>query len=211
MKFLEIVEQLFAHYGYLVLLVGLPLDAIALPIPPGNTTLTYTGYLSYKGVLQWLPAIGAAVMGSVLGMTATYLIGYKLGSPLIERYGKWLSLKPELIEKTRTAYQKYGNNLLLISYFMPGIRQFIGYFVGILRIPYRTFAIYAYTGSILWVVSFFAIGYVFGDQWQAVFTLVEQYLKYVFIGGVSLLVGMLLFKWRNQFQPKPDKIEGETE
>lgn len=87
---LELIEQLFAQYGYLVLLIGLPLDAIAFPIPPGNTTLTYTGFLFYKGVLDWLPALAAAFGGSVLGMTITYGIGYKLGMPVVERYGKWL-------------------------------------------------------------------------------------------------------------------------
>lgn len=47
---MEMIERLFAQYGYLVLLIGLPMELIALPIPPGNSTLAYTGYLSYKNV-----------------------------------------------------------------------------------------------------------------------------------------------------------------
>ena len=49
---MEIVERLFAQYGYLVLLIGLPIELIASPIPPGNSTLAYTGYLSFKNVLN---------------------------------------------------------------------------------------------------------------------------------------------------------------
>jgi membrane protein DedA with SNARE-associated domain len=196
MKLLDLVEQLFAQYGYLVLLIGLPLDAIALPIPPGNTTLTYTGYLSYKGVLDLLPAVGAALGGAMLGMTITFWIGYKLGMPLIDRYGKWLFLKPEHLEKTRKYYEKYGNNLLLISCFIPGIRQVIGYFAGIIRVPFRTFALYAYMGSTLWVIVFVGIGYYFGDQWQLVLEWVEHFFKYIFIGLFVVLVSFLLYKWR---------------
>lgn len=202
MKLLEIVEQLFADYGYLVLLIGLPLDAIALPIPPGNTTLTYTGYLSYKGVLHWLPAAVSAYAGAIIGMTVTYWIGYKFGQPLIDRYGHRLLLKPVHMEKTKKAYEKYGNKLLMFSFFMPGFRQFIGYATGIIRIPYRTFALYAYTGAALWVIVFTGIGFVFGDQWKAVLIWVEQSLKYLTIGLIIVLTIFLIVKWRKRVKQK---------
>ncbi|MFD0715017.1 DedA family protein [Paenibacillus sp. GCM10027626] len=198
MKLLELVEQLFAQYGYWVLLLGLPLDAIALPIPPGNTTITYTGFLSYSGVLFWLPAIAAAIAGSIIGITVTYLLGYRLGNPLIERYGKWLFLKPEHIEKTRKYYDKYGNKVLLFSYFIPGLRQFIGYFVGIIRIPYRTFALYAYSGAAIWVVVFFSIGFFFGDQWPLIQSLLERYLKYIVIAAGALIIIYIIIKRRSR-------------
>lgn len=200
MKFLGLIEQLFAQYGYLVLLLGLPLDVIALPIPPGNTTMTYTGYLSYKGMLRWAPAMLSAWVGSIIGMTITYWIGYKLGTPIIERFGKLLFLKPHHLDKTRSYYEKFGNKLLLVSFFLPGIRQFIFYFVGIIRIPFRLFALYAFTGSALWVVVFFGIGYLFGDQWQAIFMWVEHFLIYAMIGACAVLAGVLLFKWRNRWK-----------
>ncbi|WP_027091705.1 DedA family protein [Cohnella thermotolerans] len=212
MQALDLIERLFAHYGYLVLLFGLPLDAIALPIPPGNTTLTYTGYLSYKGVLALLPALGAAFAGSIMGMTITYWLGYKLGMPLIERYGKWLFLKPEYVEKTRTFYDKYGNRLLLFSYFVPGVRQFIGYFAGIIRVPFRTFAWYAYIGSAVWVAVFVGIGYGFGEQWQLIFGWVERSLKYVSLGLVVLLAAILALKWnKRRLKARLRKLEGEAD
>jgi membrane protein DedA with SNARE-associated domain len=195
MNVFEIVEQLFEKFGYLVLLLGLPLDFIALPIPPGNSTLTYTGYLSYKGVLNWFLALIMAYAGSIIGVTITYSIGYKLGVPLIERYGKLLSLNSSSLDKTLKYYDKYGHKLLLIGFFIPGLRQFIGYFIGIVRIPYKAVALYAYAGLALWVIGFFFIGFAFGEQWQRVFLLVENYLKYVFSVLGFILVCSLLIKW----------------
>ncbi|GLI05561.1 alkaline phosphatase [Paenibacillus tyrfis] len=195
MNLLQVVQQLFEQYGYFVLLIGLPLDFIALPIPPGNSTLAYTGYLSFKGVLSWLPAFAAALTGAFIGVTVTYWIGHKVGMPLIERYGKWLSLKPSHVEKTRRYYDKYGDRLLLIAFFVPGVRQFIGYFIGIIRVPYRKVVIYAYAGTTLWVASFFAVGYVFGEQWEQMFMLIERNLKVFFIGLGCIAVGFLLFRW----------------
>ncbi|NEN81491.1 DedA family protein [Paenibacillus elgii] len=195
MNLLQVVQQLFEQYGYFVLLIGLPLDFIALPIPPGNSTLAYTGYLSFKGVLSWLPAFAAALTGAFIGVTVTYWIGHKVGMPLIERYGKWLSLKPAHVEKTRRYYDKYGEKLLLIAFFIPGIRQFLGYFIGIIRVPYRKVVIYAYAGTTLWVASFFAVGYVFGEQWEQMFMLIERNLKMFFIGLGCVAAGFLLFRW----------------
>ena len=198
MNLIHIVERLFEQYGYFVLLIGLPLDFIVLPIPPGNSTLTYTGYLAYKGIMDIVPAILAALTGAILGVTITYGIGYKLGMPLIDRYGKWLSVKPSLVQKTRLYYDKYGNKLLFISFFIPGIRQFIGYFIGIIRVPFRTVVIYAYMGTCFWVMAFFAIGYIFGEQWHYVFSLVEQYLKILFIVAGCILIGFFISKWWNR-------------
>ena len=191
MDLIGLVEQLFHEYGYLVLLIGLPLDFIALPIPPGNSTLAYTGYLASKDVLHGLSAIMMALAGSIIGVTITYVIGYKVGMPLIERYGRWLFPKQELVEKTRRYYDKYGDRLLLVGFFIPGVRQFIGYFIGIIRVPYRKVLLYAYTGVALWVIAFFSIGYFFEEQWQYMFSIIEQYLKFFFI-GVAVLAGVWL-------------------
>lgn len=195
MNLIDVVERLFDQYGYYVLLIGLPLDFIALPIPPGNSTLTYTGYLVYLGLLKALPAYLFALTGAILGVTITYKIGYRFGTPLVDRFGKWLSIHPEFLEKTRRRYDKYGDKLLLYVFFVPGVRQFIGYFIGIIRLPYRTVMTYAYAGTAIWVTVFFLIGYVFGEQWKQVFEIVERSLTRTFIFLGILFVLYHLIRW----------------
>ena len=175
---LEWLERVFDQYGYLVLLIGLPVDFIALPLPPGQTTLAYTGYLISRGTLAPVAAILSAFFGASIGVTATYTIGYQAGARLLERFGKRLMIRPDVLEKTRGYYERYGNRFLFASFFLPGVRQFAGYAVGMLKVPYRTFAIYAYAGAACWTGAFIAIGYAFGEQWEAVFLLVERYLVY---------------------------------
>lgn len=195
MNLIDVVERLFDQYGYYVLLIGLPLDFIALPIPPGNSTLTYTGYLVYLGLLEWLPAYLLALTGACLGVTITYAIGYRFGSPLVDRFGRWLFIHPEFLEKTRKRYDRYGDKLLLFVFFVPGVRQFIGYFIGIIRLPYRTVATYAYGGTALWVTTFFFIGFIFGEQWKQVFNIVEKSLTRTLILIGIVFVLYQLAKW----------------
>mgnify|MGYP001058603014 CR=1 FL=1 len=198
MQVLEVVEKLFAQYGYLVLLFGLPLDFIASPIPPGNSTLTYTGYLSHRGILVPFRALTLAFAGACIGFTVTYLFGYKVGNPLIERYGKWLMLKPEYVHKTRRYYDKYGDKLLLVGFFIPGLRQFLGYFLGIIGVPIHKVLLYAYPGIALWVLAFFGVGYFFADEWQQVFHLVERYLLVFSLAAAAVLLVFLVYKGRRR-------------
>jgi membrane protein DedA with SNARE-associated domain len=195
------LERVFDQYGYLVLLIGLPVDFIALPLPPGQTTLAYTGYLISRGTLAPVAAILSAFFGASIGVTATYTIGYQAGARLLDRFGKRLMIRPEVLEKTRGYYERYGNRFLFASFFLPGVRQFAGYAVGMLKVPYRTFAIYAYAGAACWTGAFIAIGYAFGEQWETVFLLVERYLVYfgVAIGLViAAYVAIQLYRRRRK-------------
>ncbi|RTR31432.1 DedA family protein [Robertmurraya yapensis] len=208
---MDIVERLFAQYGYLVLLFGLPLELIALPIPPGNTTLAYAGYLSYKHVLELLPTFAAAYSGTILGITTTYWIGNKLGLPLIEKYGKWFFLKPKHFMKAKLAYEKYGKKMLLFGFFLPGVRQINSYFAGITHVPFCTFVLYAYTGTALWVSVFIGVGYVFGNQWQLVFTWIEHFFSFILIILCCTIAILLLLKWRNWLRGRRGIHQGELE
>lgn len=204
MEVLKWLEGVFDAYGYLVLLLGLPLDFIALPLPPGQTTLAYTGYLASQGILPLLPAALAAFAGAALGVTITYGIGYHAGARILEKFGRRLFLKPEHLEKAREQYRRYGNRFLLASFFIPGVRQFAGYAVGTLRVPFRTFAPYAYAGAAAWTAAFVGIGYFLGDQWQSVLAAVER--NFAILIAVAVIAGLVFFMIRKFRKPAPPGI-----
>jgi len=191
------IEQLFHEYGYFVLFFGLLLEFIALPFP-GETTMAFAGYLSYMGKLNWMILIIVAFLGTTIGMTITYFVGHAVGMPFIRKYGKWFFLSTAKIEKTEKWFGKYGNGLIFIGYFIPGVRHFTGYFAGIIRLPFRKFAIYAYTGALFWVIVFIWLGKFFGPQWNRIFKLVEHNAVYVAIGVIVILVIILLIKYRKR-------------
>ncbi|MDP4098323.1 DedA family protein [Paenibacillus sp. P96] len=197
MDVLEWIGHLFESYGYSVLFVGLLLEFIALPFP-GETTMAYSGYLSYTGALNYYLLIILAFLGTTIGMTITYWIGRKAGLPFIQRFGKWVLLRPDKLEKTQSWFQKYGNGLIFIGYFIPGVRHFTGYFAGIIALPFRKFAAYAYSGALFWVILFISIGKVFGPQWDAVFHLAEMYAVRIvaFAGAVITIIVLIRYRQR---------------
>lgn len=211
MEVLRWIQLLFEEYGYLVLFIGLMLECIALPFP-GETTMAYAGYLSYLGSLHfgWLIIMG--FLGTTIGMTITYFIGLKAGLPFLNRFGKWILLSPRKLEKTRRWFGKYGQSLVFIGYFIPGVRHFTGYFSGINALPFRKFALYAYSGALLWVILFLSLGKIFGPQWQVVFHLAEMYLLWIVAAIVIILLIFTLYRFRKRIhfgkliKPRKDRM-----
>lgn len=177
------------QFGYIVLFIALLLELLALPLP-GEVLMSYTGFLVYKGDLNWILSILIAGFGSCLGMTISYWIGYKLGKPFFEKYGYRVHLGPKRLESTSLWFSKYGNKLLIIAFFIPGIRHITGYFSGITRLPYRTYAIFAYTGAFLWVTVFISLGKILGPQWEMFHSSIK---KYLIIGGIAIAIIIIVY------------------
>ncbi|GGO09001.1 hypothetical protein GCM10010969_39030 [Saccharibacillus kuerlensis] len=194
MQLFEMIQKLFEHYGYLVMFLGLFLEFIALPFP-GETTMAYAGYLSYKGLLRFDLLLLVAFLGTTIGMSITYFIGKKAGLPFLRRFGGWFFKESKLI-KTQTFFNKYGPALIFFGYFIPGVRHFTGYLAGIMNIPFKKFGAYAFSGALFWTVLFIGLGKVFGPQWSVAFKLAERYAIWIISILVLMLLVFLIFKYR---------------
>lgn len=183
------ITEWLDQYGYIVLFLGLMLELVALPVP-GEVLMSYSGFLVFSGKLNWLLAILTAALGSSAGITIAYLVGAKLGTPFFRKYGHRIHLGPDKLEKTSQWFTKYGNKMLIIGFFIPGVRHITGYFSGITRIPYKSFAPFAYIGALLWTSVFISLGKVLGPKWEEFHGSIK---KYLLIGGAVIVAGLLVF------------------
>lgn len=180
---------LLINYGYIVLFLTLMLEVIALPMP-GGLLMTYCGYLVYQNKLNWALSILVAGLGASIGMTIAYLIGRLVGSDFIEKYGNYVHLGPKRMEKVSKWFNQYGNKLIIIAFYIPGVRHITGYFSGIAKIRYREFAFYAYIGAFLWATVFISLGKIVGPKWDKYHGLLTKYsiIIGVIIGSIMLII-----------------------
>ncbi|AIY05398.1 hypothetical protein Plano_1433 [Planococcus sp. PAMC 21323] len=194
------------QYGYIVLFVALLLEMFAFPVP-GEILMTYSGFLVYQHNLNWGYSILAAAIGTSIGMTTSYFIGYKVGAPFFIKYGTYFHMGPLKMEKTSLWFNKHGNKLLIIAYFIPGVRHITGYFSGIVRVPFRIFALYAYMGAFLWVSLFITLGKILGPQWEQFHTSIKTYLIVAsFIAAVILTVIYTYKKYKKEIKDLAIKL-----
>jgi len=191
------LEQMFEQYGYWLLFLGLLAESVALPFP-GELAMAYASHLADGGHLALWAVYAVVFAGATVGTTITYALGRKLGLPFFERYGKFIFLSPARIANMQTWFAKYGTKLLLVSYFIPGLRHFTGYLSGMLHIRLRTFLLFNHTGALLWVLVYCTIGYLLGDNWERGIHLVSKYsLRAGICAAVVLIVYLAVKKMRS--------------
>ncbi len=185
---IETITYWLENYGSLTLFVLLALGIIALPVPE-ETLLTITGVWLSKGLFA-NPSITvlAAILGSMCGITVSYLLGRNLGHFLLHKYGSWIGITESRLEKAHNWFDKYGKWSLFFGYFIPGVRHFTGISAGITELQYKHFALFAYFGAALWVSTFLSIGYFFGDYWTSLFEVIEDEIE----GSVTLFIAALI-------------------
>jgi membrane protein DedA with SNARE-associated domain len=76
----ELFSQLFSSYGYIVLYLYFTIDTLGIIIP-SKSVLSFLGILIVNNVLEFLPVLITAISGSLTGVSLSYVIGKKIGSP----------------------------------------------------------------------------------------------------------------------------------
>jgi membrane protein DedA with SNARE-associated domain len=185
---MEQALQWISQYGYFGIFALLVLGIVGLPVPD-ETLLTFAGYLIYRGQLHPIPAYGAALAGSMCGITVSYTLGRLTGYLLVEKYGAKLHIKMERVERIHAWFRRAGGFTLTFGYFVPGVRHLTAYVAGASELEAPAFAFFAYSGAALWTASFITLGYFLGEQWNRV-TAVSDKLVLGAV-GVAVLAGAI--------------------
>ncbi len=190
-KVLGFIIESFNQYGYIVLLIALILELIAFPLP-GESLMTYCGYVIYQGKMNLVISILIATLGVSIGITLSYFIGKILGRTFFEKYGHYIHIDKNRLDKISIWSERYGNKLLIVSYFIPGVRHVTGYFSGITEVSYKKFAANAYLGAFIWTTTFISLGKFIGSNWEKYHFLFE---KYLLIGSliISIIIIVIYF------------------
>jgi len=186
------------HYGYGLIFIALFLEMLALPLP-GEMMMSYTGLFVFEGKLSFLLSLLSASVGVTAGITLSYWIGYRLGQPFIQKYGHRVHLGEDQLLRLNVWFGKYGNKLLFIAYFIPGIRHITGYFCGVTRMPFRQYALYAYSGALFWVSLFITLGRVLGPKWEVYHQTVNHYM--MIFGLASALLTLMIYVYHKYKRP----------
>lgn len=186
---MEYLFQWVSTYGYVAIFALLVFGIVGLPIPD-ETLLVFSGYLIWKGHLSPVPTVVTAFLGSICGITLSYFMGRTLGLGFIHKWGRYIHVTEDRLARVHRWFDRIGHWALFIGYYIAGVRHFTAVVAGTSSLEYRSFAIYAYTGGLVWVCTFLGIGYYFGDHWQQVIETVHENL---ILASIVLITGGLVY------------------
>lgn len=153
-----LLDLLIAH-GVPMLFLLQALGVFGVPMP-AELVLTVSGALVRRGELDGPGVLGAAIAGSLTGVTLSYALGRVFGPRILAR------LDARLVSRGQEWLNRSGKWLLVFACFVPGIRHVAPVLVGSASLDFRVFAGYSYPGVVLWSAGFVAAGYSLGEGWR---------------------------------------------
>lgn len=164
-----------ASYGLSALFGLLVLGVVGLPVPD-ETLLAFAGVLVRQGHLGFAVTWMAAALGSMCGISLSYVLGRTAGITLALRYGKWLRISPAHLRRVEQWMEHGGKWTLTFGYFVPGVRHLTAVVAGASALPPRIFMTFAYTGAALWSLTFITLGWYVGERYEAVLQALHHHL-----------------------------------
>ena len=193
------LEPTLDRFGYLSL--GLVfLEDFGVPVP-GETVLIISAVYAGTGRLSiWLVAV-IAFFAAILGDNVGFGIGHFGGRPLAERYGKYIFLTPERLDKTTSFFDRHGGKVIVIARFVEGLRQANGIIAGITGMHWKKFVVWNALGAALWVGVWVSIGYFSGSNIDSIYRAATRYELYfgILVGLLVLgFIGHRVWRWRKE-------------
>lgn len=182
-------QQIIAM-GLTGVFLGMLLESAYIPIP-SEIILPYAGYLVFLGHASFVTAGLTSLAGSLVGALISYAIALWGGRPLVERYGRYVLIRPHELDRADAWFKRHGDAAVFIGRLLPGIRTYISLPAGVAKMPIGRFLLFSLLGAVPWTILFMIIGYSLGHHWSQVSAqnhLVEAAAVLVLLAWIFLLV-----------------------
>ncbi|BAU13833.1 alkaline phosphatase-like protein [Leptolyngbya sp. NIES-3755] len=189
--------------GYLGIGFLMFMENLFPPIP-SELIMPLAGFTVAKnpGEMNFQYAVLAGVIGTVLGTLLWYygglFIGEKRIRELADRYGKWIGVTGNDIDKVDRWFHRHGTKAVLFGRLVPGIRTLISLPAGISGMRLMPFLVYSTIGTTIWTFALTFAGYQLGKA-NLDYRLVDEYLapvSKIVLGALAIAFIVWLIRHR---------------
>jgi membrane protein DedA with SNARE-associated domain len=194
--FLQALAPLLDHWGYAAVAFLLFVEDFGVPAP-GETVLIAASVYAGAGRLNIVTVAVVAFFAAILGDNVGYAIGHFGGRALVLRYGRYVKLTEERLDKAETFFNRHGGKIVVIARFIEGLRQANGIIAGITGMHWAKFLLYNALGAALWVTTWTTVGYLAGDHITAIYDAISRYSLYL-LGAAAVLLVLFVIRRRRR-------------
>ncbi|MEZ0243255.1 MAG: DedA family protein [Sphingomonas sp.] len=180
-------------WGYFGIFLLMVLENVIPPVP-SELIMSLAGIAAGQGKMDFTLLVLTGTLGCIVGNLFWYEIGVRFGykrlKPFVDRWGRWLTMDWEDVEKLRSFFDRWGGATVFVFRFMPIGRTVISIPAGLLHMPRWRFIVYTTGGSLVWNAILVGVGYWLG----ATFETVDHWIA----PGVTAILALVaaLYLWR---------------
>ncbi|HYL40362.1 MAG TPA: DedA family protein [Candidatus Binatus sp.] len=194
------LNHLYGAVGYLGVGLAMAIESAMVPIP-SELILPYAGFLvgdptqieplTHGPWAYWIVVL-VATLGNSVGSLIGYAIGAYGGRPFLQRWGRFLLIRPHEIEAAEAFFQRYGPATAFFSRLLPIVRTFISFPAGVARMPLGKFVAFSTAGALPWSMALVFAGMQLGAHWTDIRHALQPFDTAIAVVAVGLIV---LFVW----------------
>lgn len=172
-----------AYYRYALTFV--------LAIFEGPMVMVACGILLKLRFFYFWPIYLSLMLGDFTADLAWYWVGFYGGRSFVDRFGKYFSLTPDVIEKVEDFFHKHQDKILFISKITMGFGFAVAtlFVAGLVKIPFKRYALFNFLGGFIWTGLLLTVGYFFGN----LYAVLNKGFKVAFIVGLAIFMTAVLY------------------
>src|SRR5205823_1967408 len=179
------------EHGLLAAFVFLLIEEAGVPVPvPGDVLMLILGLHAREGSVPLWQAVAATWLGTIIGSTFLYFASRMAGRSLVYRYGRFIRLTPERLDKTEQWLKHHGSRAVFLGRLVPGLRIVTAVACGVFEVPFRAYFPAMSLGALMYILVYTLLGYFLGPP---VLSLLEKI--HIPFGLLGSLVPLTLILW----------------
>lgn len=203
----DLVTQIYEAVGYLGVALWVAIESVIIPIP-SELVLPFAGFLVGTGEAiepltgqpwsYWLVVL-AGTIGATGGALVAYAIGAWGGRPLIERWGRYIGITLDDLDRAERFFARYGEAASFFGRMVPVVRSLVSFAAGVARMPILRFTLFSFLGSLPFTALLVFVGLQLGSNWESVGLVLKRF-EYAILG--LLVVIALAWIWLRVIKPR---------
>ena len=203
----QLVTAVYDAVGYIGVALWVAIESVIIPIP-SELVLPFAGFLVGEGTSiepltgrPWNLALAtiAGTIGAVVGALVAYGIGAWGGRPILIRWGRYLGISHDDLERTDAFFARHGTKAAFFGRMIPVVRSLVSFAAGIARMPLGPFVLFTALGSLPWTFLLVFTGSQLGANWEQIGGVLKQF-EYAILGLLVLVA--LAWVWFRIIRPR---------
>jgi membrane protein DedA with SNARE-associated domain len=198
MDLLERLVTLFAENGYAAVFIALLLCGAGAPLPE-DITLVAGGVIAGLGYANVHIMFVVAMIGVLVGDAGMFLLGHHYGAHILKWRVVSRLLTPARYAKVQEKFERYGNRLMFIARFLPGMRTAVYITAGTThRVSFMRFLLLDGLAALISVPIWVYLGYFGADNHEWLVKWIRRGQSSLWVLGGLVVVVLLVLWWRHR-------------
>ena len=192
------IIQVVSATGYVGLFLLMVAESCGAPAS-STIIMPFSGFLVAIGRMNFWVAVTVGTLANLTGSILIYFISLKGGRPLLKKYGRYILISNQDLDKSNEWFAKYGEVAVFFSRLFPIIRTAISFPAGVSKMNFKKFIIFSFLGTLLWNIALVFLGVRLQNNWEIIRGIIETFGSVIMV-LLFLVIGMYI--WHHIKKPE---------